>query len=98
VEPDLKDIPVLVERLDESLPEDYVPTLCSHLTGPVTRTLEKGQSILIKQGNLGVIYQGTQGTSDLYTFDSAYGSTLTAQINGLKVQLVPAGGAVTLCM
>jgi hypothetical protein len=71
---------------------------CGLLTAPVTRTLEKGQSILITQGTVGVVYRRPEGTWDVYTFDSAYGRTLTAEVDGLKVQLLPAGGAVTICV
>jgi predicted lipoprotein with Yx(FWY)xxD motif len=73
--------------------------VCTQLTAPVTRRLEKGESIGIKGGTVGVIYFGPHGQSDLRIFNPAAGNTLQALAGPLTVQIEQAGAQpTTLCM
>jgi predicted lipoprotein with Yx(FWY)xxD motif len=71
---------------------------CSSLTGPVTHRLEKGQSIGIEGGRVGVIYLDPHGNSDLITFTPTDGNRLVDLAGPLTVELLPAGRSVTVCM
>lgn len=75
------------------------PQTCHALDAPITRRLEKGQTVRIVGGPLGVVYLGPQGTSRLIRFDPRNGNTLVALAGPLTVQLraTRTDRPVTLC-
>jgi hypothetical protein len=63
---------------------------CSPLVGPVTRRLEKGQSIGVKGGAIDVALVTVKATSDVTAFDpAADGITLTALLGPLTLIIEP---------
>ncbi len=75
----------------------HPPKTCSSLTTPVTKVLQKYQSMTFT-GALGVIYESGKAQSDETIFEPTYGELLTALAGPLKLQLLPAGGTTSVCI